>query len=182
MNNQFSQAETLIAHPKRRNAKKFPTMLSCLIGVILCIVLVVTSFGGYYFVASTGEAGPLVLIHAPENEAQLASGEIVTIQAVASDENKITRVELWVDDQLLRAEASSTPNGITSFPLLTEWQADSAGTHTIMVRAFNSRGVRAHSTIRVEVDENLDRDNDGVADDVDTPPGGEHGHVAERYK
>jgi len=126
--------------------------------------------GGYYFLSSSGETGPLVLIHAPQNGEHLEIGQEATVRAVASDEHKITRVELWVDGQLLEAETSNVPGGISSFPLLTDWQPLVAGSHTIMVRAFNSRGSRAHSTVHVDVVAVTDRDNDGVADEADTCP------------
>ena len=141
------------------------------IGAILglCCLAGFAGAVGYYFL-SPGASLPVVLIHEPQNGEQLEMGGSTTVQAVASDERKIVRVELWVDDQLQKAETSNVQGGISSFPLLTDWQPLSAGVHTISVRAFNSLGVRAHSTINVNVIKKADRDNDGVADAEDTCP------------
>ena len=165
--NRNSQDATLISHRGGSGAKKFPSLLGCLMGIIVCAVLMIASVGGYTLLFPSGQAGPLVLIHAPQNGERLEVGQTASVQAVASDPNKITRVELWVDGQLIEAEKSNVPGGISSFPLLTDWQPDASGTHTIMVRAFNARGARAHSTISVEVIAFTDRDNDGVADEAD---------------
>jgi len=171
MNNRmYSQDVTLVSRRSRAGKSKLPTLLGCLGGLGLCAILVAVAFGGYYFLSSGGDAVPLVLIHAPQNGESLEVGQTTTVRAVASDPNKIVRVELWVDGQLLESETSNVSGGISSFPLLADWQPASAGAHTIMVRAFNPLGARAHSTVRVEVSETADRDNDGVADGIDLCP------------
>ncbi|MCK6583199.1 MAG: Ig-like domain-containing protein [Anaerolineales bacterium] len=169
MNNRSSQDATVVSH-HGHGRKKFPSLLGCLASLGLCVVLVVASLGGYYVVTSTGEAGILVLIHEPQNGETIEMSQPVTVQAVASDSHNITRIEFWVDGVLLESETSSVPDGISSFPLLTEWQVESPGAHTITVRAFNSLGFRAHASVYVKANEFTDSDNDGVANENDACP------------
>ena len=170
MNNRTSQDATLVAHHGRTVPKKFSRTLGCLAGLGLCIVLVTAVTGGYYYVSSSGDVGPLVLIREPQNGSQITVGETVTVQAVASDPNKVTRVELWVDGVLIDSETSNVPGGISSFPLLTDWHPTTNGMHTIMVRAFNAHGTRAHSTVNIEATAFTDGDTDGVNDNIDLCP------------
>lgn len=164
--NKYSQDATLVSHHEQ-GRRKHPNLLSCIVALGLCAVLVVVPMGGYYFTTSTGEARPLVVIKAPHNGDLVEAGQSITIQAVASDVHNIVRVELWIDGELLEAENSSVPDGISSFPLLTDWQASSGGTHIIIVRAFNSLGGRAYSAVRVQVSEVADSHNDGVRNEND---------------
>jgi hypothetical protein len=135
----------------------------------LCCLAGLAALVGNYLLGFSG-GRPLVLIHEPQNGQQLEAGEGAMIRAVASDERKIVRLELWVDGQLLESETTNVQGGISSFPLLTEWQPSSSGAHTITVRAFNIAGVRGHSTIHVNVASAADRDNDGVIDAEDSCP------------
>lgn len=160
-------ARTLMS--KRTIARKSAPWIT--VGSILglcCLAGLVAAVG--YFVLSGGGGGPLVLIHDPQNGQQIEVGETATVRAVASDERKIVRLELWVDGQLLESETTNVRGGISSFPLLSQWQPASAGAHTISVRAFNIAGIRGHSTINVNVVASADRDNDSVADSADICP------------
>jgi hypothetical protein len=157
--------------PKRRPSlrRRIP-LLMALFGS-LCAVLAVVALAGYYFLRPVEAAArPLVLIHAPLSGDQIEVGQAVTIHATARDDNNITRMELWVDDALVQTETSRLPGGISPFPIVTNWEPTVAGMHTLTVRAFNSQGTRAHSSVNVEAVELPDRDNDGVADERDACP------------
>jgi hypothetical protein len=112
----------------------------------------------------------MVLIRSPHHGEQVEVGQEVTVHSMARDEGKVVRVELWVDDQLQEAQASTLPGGTSPFPLLARWQPLSPGTHTLIVRAFNAQGARAHASVNVEAIERADRDGDGVADEADACP------------
>ncbi len=162
------QARTVIARRPAGRARAIWITVGTILG--LCCLVGLVGTVGYYFLSAGGAGVPLVLFHSPLNGERLEAGQPATIRAVASDEHKIVRVELWVDGQLQESETSSVRGGISSFPLLTDWQPPSAGVHTLTVRAFNSVGVRAHSTINVNVVADADRDSDGVADNEDACP------------
>jgi hypothetical protein len=157
----------------QKTVKPWRKRILPLLGILggLCAVLAVLALAGYVFLTPAEAASrPLVLIHAPEHGDQLEIGQPTTIHATARAENMITRVELWVDGELTQVETSSIPGGISPFPLLADWEPTSAGIHTLIVRAFDSQGGRAHSSIEVEAVELPDRDGDGVDDEFDACP------------
>jgi hypothetical protein len=136
----------------------------------LCGLLAVAAVLGYYFLWPREAPRPAVLIRSPRHGEQVEVGREVTIRSITRDEQKVTRVELWVDDQLQEAQTSPLSGGSSPFPLLARWQPPSPGSHTLTVRAFNSQGGRSHNSVRVEAVERADRDDDRVIDDADTCP------------
>ena len=153
----------------RRRARKLPVIVG-IIGVLSCILALLFAAGYFFLRPQEVAARTLVLINAPLNGDRLMVGQTTIIHATARDENNITRIELWVDGALVEVETSSLPGGISPFPILANWQPTSIGAHTLTVRAFNSQGARAHGSVTVEAIEMLDRDGDGIADDVDACP------------
>jgi len=141
-----------------------------IVGVLSCLLAVLAAAGYFFLTPEDVAARPLVLIHAPLNGNQLEIGQTTTIHATARDENNITRLELWVDEVLVEIETTNVADGISPFPILVNWEPSSAGPHTLTIRAFNSRGARAHSSVTVEAIELPDRDGDGVADEIDACP------------
>jgi hypothetical protein len=151
--------------PPARRRGRFLIPLTALLG--LCILLAAAAAAGYYFLWPRPEARPVVLINSPRHGQQVPVGQEITIQSIARDEQKIARIELWVDGQLQEAQSSSLPGGASPFPLLARWQPSSPGTHTLIARAFNAQGARGQASINVEAIEEADRDSDGVADEAD---------------
>lgn len=139
-----------------------------LIVAILVVCLVIAIAGA--LVLMPAPSRPAVQINAPRNGEQIAVGQQTLVQALARDEQKIRRVELWVDGQLLDAQTTNLPGGISPFPIVTPWQARTAGTHTLVVRAFNTTGGRGQATIVVNAVDSADRDHDGVPDARDACP------------
>ncbi|MFQ6014425.1 MAG: thrombospondin type 3 repeat-containing protein, partial [Anaerolineae bacterium] len=123
-----------------------------------------------YFLWPRPAGRPVVLIRSPGYGEQIEVDERVTLHAIARDERKVTRVELWVDGELQQAQSSALAEGVSPLPLVAYWQPLSPGTHTLIVRAFNAEGGRAHASINVEAIERADRDGDGVADEADACP------------
>jgi len=141
-----------------------------IVGVLSCI-LAILFVAGYFLLRPTEvEAKTLVLFHAPLNGDEIEVGQVITIHATARDEDNITRIELWVDGELVEVETTSLADGISPFPLLASWQPTTSGEYTLTVRAFNSRGTRAHSSVTIEALEYPDRDEDGVTDELDACP------------
>jgi hypothetical protein len=153
--------------PAKRRRRVLVPMIA-LLG--LCGLLVVAAALGYFFLWPRPEARPMVLIRSPRHGDQVEVGQEVTVHSMARDEGKVVRVELWVDDQLQEAQASTLPGGASPFPLLARWQPPSPGTHTLIVRAFNAQGARAHASVNVEAIERADRDGDGIPDADDACP------------
>ena len=166
MNNRTnSQAATLIS--RRAQKSKWPFILGCL--SVLGVLALAISLGGYFFMTASVAPQAVVYIRAPQEGDRLAAGQPVQVRALARDERKIMRLELWVDGQLIDAQTSSTQSGINPFPLLTTWYPG-AGNHTLIVRAFNGRGATSQATVNVEALTYPDRDADGTADEADACP------------
>jgi len=153
--------------PRARGRVALP-LLVVLVG--LCGLLAVAAALGYYFLWPRPEARPVVLINSPRHGQQVPVGQEITIQSIARDEGKVTRVELWVDGQLQEAQTSNIAGGASPMPLVTRWQPRDAGSHTVTVRAFNAAGARSHASLQVNATQLADRDEDGVADKMDGCP------------
>jgi len=138
--------------------------------VICCLLAAGVALVNYFSRPAMAQTRPVVLINSPQDGEQVEVGRTVPVHVIATDEAKITRMELWVDGELHTAQGSSLPGGVSPCPLVVQWNPLSAGTHTLIARAFNAQGVRAHSAIDVQANEPPDRDGDGVADDVDFCP------------
>ena len=134
--------------------------------VVLCTVIAVVGL----ILLATPASRPLVLINLPRNGERIAVGQDTLIQAIARDEQKIRRVELWVDGALRDAQTSNVPGGISPFPLITNWSPVTAGAHTLVVRAYNMRGGHGQASISIDATQAADRDNDGVPDATDACP------------
>ncbi|GEM_PF-408470 len=147
-------------------------------GLALCSLLVAAiAIGSTYRRPQTtpqpqavAQARLNVLFASPQAGAQVTVGQPLMVHIVASGDNKITRVELWIDGQLHAAQNSTLPDGASPFPLVVYWQPATAGTHALIARAFDGQGGRAQATIDVEATAANDRDGDGVADEVDACP------------
>ena len=155
--------------PRSAFRQRLPVIIG-IVGVLSCI-LAILFVAGYFLLRPTEvEAKTLVLFHAPLNGDEIEVGQVITIHATARDEDNITRIELWVDGELVEVETTSLADGISAFPLLASWQPTPSGEYTLTVRAFNSRGTRAHSSVTIEALEYPDRDEDGVTDELDACP------------
>jgi hypothetical protein len=137
--------------------------------VALCGVAVVAAAVAYYLWPRPPER-PAVFIGSPSYGAEVAVGDTVPVEAFARDETGITRVELWVDGELMEARTGTLPGGEVTFPLLTSWQPQEPGPHTLIARAFNEDRARSQATVILQAVEIADGDADGVVDDDDLCP------------
>jgi hypothetical protein len=135
-----------------------------------CVIAALAGVLVYLLRVPEVEARPVVLISSPGYGEQVEVGQPVIIQATARDETGVVRVELWVDGQLLESQRSPLEGGLNPFPLLTNWEPLSPGTHTLIVRAFNGENTRAQGSVNVESLALADGDGDGVADEEDLCP------------
>lgn len=94
-------------------------------------------------------AGPAVAILSPHQGEQVNVGEVVKVRSSSRDEvNKVVRVELWVDRELI--ETDTHEKGASLLSLTQGWQPQWPGSHTLIVRAFNGAGAAGQATIAVE--------------------------------
>jgi LysM repeat protein len=140
-----------------------PTWLLWTLGgaAVVVLALVVLAVLGYFFVqrapaigpgpSVAGESppppGPDVALMEPEPGASVSLGESVMVFATARDEQGVVRTELWADGQLVTQQGSPDPAGVTPLSLVYNWQATTPGTHSLIVRAYNSRGAVGESPV-----------------------------------
>jgi hypothetical protein len=153
--------------PRQGRNRNWPIILGCL--GILGMLFVAIGLGGYFYLTASAASQSVVFIRSPQDGERVEAGQPVQVRALARGDQKIVRLELWVDGQLLDVETSSIQNGISPFPLLTTW-VPQAGTHTLIARAFNSRNATSQTAITVEAVALADRDGDTVADEADSCP------------
>ncbi len=164
MNRNYNQDPTLISRHKKKS--KLP-LFGCL--GLLAILILLGIAGGIFYTTRVNANRAALFIRTPQNGEMLIAGNPVQVSALARDEKKITRIELWIDGKLIDMQSSATKNGITPFPLLTTWYPQE-GTHTLIVRAFNTKGKSLQSTIYVGAITQADNDADGLANERDACP------------
>jgi hypothetical protein len=86
---------------------------------------------------NAGASKPTVIITSPPSGSQFREGDEIMIQATATDNAGIERVELRVDDVV--AQTTPSPSVQVSFTLVQIWKAIE-GTHVLSVRAYNKSG------------------------------------------
>jgi hypothetical protein len=87
--------------------------------------------------ATLGASKPTVIVSSPPSGSQFHEGEDVAVQSTSTDSTGISRVELLVDDTVVRIDPA--PGTQVSYPLVQTWKAV-AGAHKIGVRAYNKGG------------------------------------------
>lgn len=102
-------------------------------------------------------APPEVIVTNPSAGSNLPAGRIEEVTASALGFQPITRVELWLDGELRESRTSAQTSGISPFDVNYDLMIPE-GTHNIVVRAVNAKGVVGQSMpiniFGVPVDEN----------------------------
>jgi hypothetical protein len=117
--------------------RAYPTL--AVFGVLL-VVSLACSLGRS---ATPMTDGPTVTLTSPRPGQTAPVGEQILVHTTSEDTDGVQRVELWVDDELIRADTNPDVNSpyIVSQP----WQSNIAGTHIILVKAFNTQGTEGQS-------------------------------------
>ncbi|MDX1522212.1 MAG: SH3 domain-containing protein [Anaerolineae bacterium] len=83
-------------------------------------------------------AKPIANITAPENASSFSVGQEVDITFSAADVKGVSQVELSIDGQPLRIQTVDPP--VNSFVGSQSWTPETAGSHSVELRAFNVDG------------------------------------------
>jgi LysM repeat protein len=129
---------------RRRYGMPIAVTLSVL-AALACILLGV--FGVLYIRQQQARAQlepPSVTITDPASGTSTLEGSPLYVSATAFGGIPITRVELWVDGELIEAEESRDPEGISPFYVSFDLVM-SQGLHTLFVRAVNAMGIMGDS-------------------------------------
>lgn len=113
-----------------------------LFGLAVVILLVAAAVGAYLYTQRGEEVAgvPTVVINSPASGSQVQVGQEVIVQATATDSRGVTQVELLVNGILYHSDISPSPQGQSPFVSRQSWKAPSAGTYSLMVRAYNAAG------------------------------------------
>ncbi|MGD8462575.1 MAG: FHA domain-containing protein [Anaerolineae bacterium] len=83
---------------------------------------------------------PQVTILSPQQGAQVAMGQEISLQATAADANDIVRLEILVNDFLVGVANSADPDGTNLLTVSQPWTFGQTGPHTISAIAYTERG------------------------------------------
>jgi hypothetical protein len=125
----------------RKSAGKDETWLTWggIFLLAVAVVVVLAAIALLPSLLSKPPAGiPSVEIKEPRIGSQVRVGEEVIVEAVATDPNGVTRVELLANDALVTAVKSPVPQGQTPFPVTFRWTPAKQGTYALEVRAYNA--------------------------------------------
>ncbi len=156
------------AHPPAKRRRR----LFLVLGVVLalCVLLVAAGVGYLLFLRPTAAPRPVVTIRWSGRGEKVRVGEPVALHSVAEGQLPIVRVELWADGKLQDARSTDPAGGMTPFVLQSTWRPPTPGPHTLMARAFDAKGGRAHASVMVEAVAEPDADGDGAPDARDACP------------
>ncbi len=152
------------------------TIIIILIVAALCCLAVVGAYIGYRLLNKPQSASNLLVYFvSPANGSTVKTNDPVIVHMIARDPDKVTRVEFWVNGQLISNEHSPIEAGISPFPLVSEWIPPENGEYSLVARAYNSDNEEVTGEIRVTAVSDAvaavsDRDLDGFPDEVDLCP------------
>ncbi|HJX38520.1 MAG TPA: Ig-like domain-containing protein [Anaerolineae bacterium] len=114
--------------------------------VSLLVSLACLLLGACTFPQALGQdEPPSVTINEPASGASVVANSYLYISASASGGNPITRVELWMDGELVGTQDSGAAGGISPFDVSFELLVP-PGDHTLFVRAVNAAGLMENSS------------------------------------
>ncbi len=98
---------------------------------------------------------PTIQIDSPSDDSEFVIGEAILVSVLAADSIGVNRVQLFVDDQIVRTVSSESLQGNLSLPAVLNYtpQRRDIGTITLRAVAYRGRVVSEPDEIRVVVRE-----------------------------
>jgi hypothetical protein len=123
-----------------RGCIKWPVVAVSPLVVLACVLM-----GACGFPQARGQnEPPSVTVTEPASGASVLADSYICVSASASGGTPVTRVELWLDGELVDTEESSVVGGISPFDVSFELLVP-PGEHTLFVRAVNAAGLMENS-------------------------------------
>ena len=115
-----------------------------------------TSAGSQSLATATGAASgtPVVTILSPQDNAEVLVNEQLLVSANAVDGVGITRVQLVVDNQIVKTVSSETPGGDPNLNVLLDYTPKDTGSVTLQVIAYRGAVASPPAQITLTVREN----------------------------
>jgi hypothetical protein len=135
---------------RRRGYTRWTAVDVWLLVFLACILM-----GACTFPQALGQnEPPRVTINEPSSGASVLANSYLYISASASGGSPITRVELWMDGELVGTQESGAAGGISPFDVSFELLVP-PGEHTLFVRAVNAAGLMESSApVNISATEN----------------------------
>lgn len=145
----YSPAPQSLPFTPQAAPRKNNTVLWILGGLLVVALLLLAAGVAAFFLMNRQPAGtpPQVAIISPANGTQVMLNTPTTVQATATDEQGVLRVELWVDGLLVGQQPSVAPQGDPLLLLNLPWTPTIPGSHVLEVRAFNVNNVQSNTTL-----------------------------------
>jgi hypothetical protein len=86
---------------------------------------------------------PTITINSPLPGQKVPANQPVLITSSAADPDGIQRTELWIDGAPTRIDVNPQPS--SPYIVTQPWQTDKAGSHIIVVKAFDTQGTEGQS-------------------------------------
>ncbi len=104
----------------------------------------------------TGAASgkPVVTILSPQDGAEVIVNEQILVSVSASDAVGVTRVQLYVNDGIVKTVSSETPGGDPNLNVLLDYTPDNTGSMTLQVIAYRGAIASDPAEITVTVRQN----------------------------
>jgi hypothetical protein len=96
---------------------------------------------------------PSVIISTPVSGASFTAGTLVAVLSASTDAVGIVRVDLLVDDQIVRSDPVPTGKSQPQLQITQTWQATTPGTHIVVVRATNEAGATGEAALSLTITE-----------------------------
>jgi hypothetical protein len=98
------------------------------------------------------DEAPTIELQSPQAGIEIVQGERVLVQSLAQDDHAVLKSELWVNGRLYEVTRAQEEAEEPSLSAIQIWEATELGTHTLVVRAYDTRGqIGSSSSVRVEV-------------------------------
>jgi hypothetical protein len=134
--------------PQQRSNRTLWVLIGGLVLAVLLFLVAVAAYLYFGQVAPAEVAGaPAVTIVSPPNGAEVPVNVPVSVQATASDQQGVIRIELWADGTLVSQQASQVAGGEPLLLLNIPWTPTIPGNHVLEVRAFNAANQQNQTTL-----------------------------------
>lgn len=134
-------APNYYAPPPPQAAPERGMLWLVLAGLGLALLLAILGLGALWYFsrpAPSVSQAPSVTILTPASGTQVALNVPVVVQASATDNRGVTRMELWADGALVSQQDSPGPQGASPLLLNLTWTPATPGNHVLEIRAFNT--------------------------------------------
>ncbi len=113
------------------------------LALALCAEVMSIAFVAGAVFQPIARAAPMTVVNSPTNGSTFRAGDSVVIQALSTDPNGISQVDILIDGAVV--QSYSLPQPQAAFAVFHTWQPD-AGSHNITVRAFGRDRQLTNST------------------------------------